>query len=164
MAEDLTLRECIQLAVTTEEIGCKFYERLARKFADDKDIADIFSQLAKDEKAHEKQFKLLLEKVPKEELQPEKYELHQFLRATAISEFFRKDYFKQADEISTPSDALGKALAFEKATLLYYQAIRDVLGENKQLDAIIKAERNHVMAIARVVVTDARFRGLSDSV
>ena len=130
---------------------------------EDKDVADVFSQLAGDEKAHEKQFKKLLERAPKEELEPERYELHQFLRATAISEFFRKDYFKQVDEISTPADALGKALAFEKATLLYYQAIRDVLGENPQLDAIIKAERNHLMAIARIVVTDARFRGLSDS-
>jgi rubrerythrin len=163
MAEDLTLRECIQLAVTTEQIGRKFYERLARKFADDKVVADIFSQLAEDEKAHEKQFTRLLDRVPKQELQPERYELHQFLRATAISEFFQKDYFKRVDEISTPADALGKALAFEKATLLYYQAIRDVLGENKELDAVIKAERTHVMAIARIVVTDARFRGLSDS-
>ena len=163
MAEKLTLRECIQLAVTTEQIGCKFYERLARRFTDDEDVAGVFSQLAQDEKTHEKQFKKLLETVPKEELQPERYELHQFLRATAISEFFRKDYFEQVDEISTPADALGKALAFEKATLVYYQAVRDVLGENKQLDAIIKAERNHVMAIARIVVTDARFRGLSDA-
>jgi rubrerythrin len=163
MAENLTLRECIQLAVTTEAIGSKFYERLARKFADDKDVAEIFSQLADDEKVHEKQFKLLLEEVPKEDLQPERYELHQFLRATAISEFFRKDYFTQADEISTPADALGKALAFEKATLLYYQAIRDVLGENKQLDSIVTAERNHIIAIARIVVTDARFSSLSDS-
>jgi rubrerythrin len=163
MAEDLTLRECIQLAVTTEQIGCKFYERLARKFADDEDVADVFSQLAEDEKAHEKQFKLLLDEVPKEAIQPERYELHQFLRATAISEFFRKDYFERVDEISTPADALGKALAFEKATLLYYQAIRDVLGENQQLDAIIKAERSHVVAIAQIVVADARFRALSDS-
>ena len=163
MAENLNLRECIQLAVTTEEIGCKFYERLARKFADEKDVADVFSQLAEDEKAHEKQFKKLLEGVPKEAIQPERYELHQFLRATAISEFFRKDYFVRVDEISTPADALGKALSFEKETLLYYQAIRDVLGENKQLDAIIEAERNHLMAISRIVVTDARFRGLSNS-
>lgn len=162
MAEDLNLRECIQLAVTTEEIGCKFYERLARKFSEDKDVSGVFSQLAEDEKAHEKQFKRLLEEVPKQELEPERYELHQFLRATAISEFFRKDYFVRVDEISTATEALGKALAFEKETLLYYQAIRDVLGENKQLDAIIKAERNHVMAISRIVVTDARFRGLSD--
>jgi rubrerythrin len=162
MAEDLTLRESIQLAVTTEQIGCKFYERMARKFADAKDVADVFSQLAKDEKAHEKLFKELLDRVPKEESKPERYELYQFLRATAISEFFQEDYFKRVDEIQTTADALGKALAFERATLLYYQAIRDVLGENKQLDAIIRAERNHVVSIARIVVTDARFKGLGD--
>ena len=163
MTEDLTLRESIQLAVTTEQIGCKFYERMARRFADSQDVADVLSQLAKDERAHEKQFKLLLDRVPQEESEPERYELYQFLRATAISEFFRTDYLTRADEISTTADALGMALAFEKSTLLYYQAIRDVLGENKQLEAIINAERSHVMAIARIIVTDAKFRGLGDS-
>ena len=32
MAEDFTLRESIQLAVTTEQLGRRFYEGLARKF------------------------------------------------------------------------------------------------------------------------------------
>lgn len=163
MAEDLTVRECIQLAITTEEMGCKFYNRLARKFADKKDIAEVFSQLAEDEDEHERQFKLLLETVPKKELEPERYELHQFLRATAVSEFFQKEYFKTVDEIATPSEALGKALAFEKSTLLFYQAIRDVVGENQELDSLIEAERKHVMSIARIAVTDAKFRGIGDT-
>ena len=162
MAEDFTLRESIQLAVTTEQIGRKFYERLARKFADDKAVADLFARLAEDEKAHEKQFKLLLDRVPQEDNQPERFEVYEFLRATAISEFFRKDYFKRLDEISTPAEALGNALEFEKTTFLYYQAIRDVLGDSEELDAIIETERHHVMAIAQVFLTDSRFRAFID--
>jgi len=163
MAEDFTLRESIQLAVTTEQLGQRFYEGLARKFAGDKVVAEVFARLAEDEEDHEKQFERLLDRVPQEENQPERFEAYQFLRATAISEFFRKDYFSRLDEISTPAEALGKALEFEKTTFLYYQAIRDVLGESKELDAIIETERHHVMAIAQVFVTDARFSSFSDS-
>jgi rubrerythrin len=164
MAEDFTLRESIQLAVTTEQLGRRFYEGLARKFADDRVVADVFTRLAEDEKGHEKQFELLLDTVPQEENQPERFEVYQFLRATAISEFFRKDYFMRLDEISTPAEALGKALEFEKTTFLYYQALRDVLGESEELDAIIETERHHVIALAQIFVTDSRFGAVSDSV
>jgi rubrerythrin len=162
MPEDLTLRESVQLAVTTEQLGGEYYDRMAKKFSDDKDVSQVFSQLAEDERSHEAQFKSLLDRVPKQEDTSERYELYQFLRATAISEFFTKDYFRKAEGFDSVSEALGSALAFEKATLLYYQALRDVLGEDRQLDAIINAEKNHVVSIARILPTDAKFRGLGD--
>ncbi len=162
MAEDFTLRESIQLAVTTEQLGAEYYEKMARRFSDEKEIVGIFNQLAKDEKVHEQQFKAILGDVPKEEDRPKRYELEQFLRATAISEFFQKDYFKNLEGIDETRDALSRALNFEKATLQYYQAIADVLGENEQLKAIIDAERNHVISLVKIIPTDAVFRGLSD--
>ena len=162
MAEDFTLRESIQLAVTTEQLGAGYYERMAKRFKGEKDVVDIFSQLAKDEKVHEKQFKAILGDVPKEEDRPKRYELEQFLRATAISEFFQKDYFKNLEGINEARDALTRALNFEKATLQYYQAIGDVLGEHEQLKRIIEAEKNHVITLVKIIPTDAAFRGLSD--
>jgi rubrerythrin len=162
MAEDFTLRESIQLAVTTEQLGADYYERMAGRFKDEKAIAEIFNQLSKDEKVHEQQFKSILGDIPKEEDRPKRYELEQFLRATAISEFFQKGYFENLEGVNETRDALAKALAFEKATLQYYQAIADVLGEHKQLKAIIAAEKNHVITLVRIIPTDAVFRGLSD--
>ena len=86
----------------------------------------------------------------------------QFLRATAISEFFRSDSFKDTDAIKDKTEALGRAFAFEKATHQYYQAMRDVIGESSELDAIIEAEKNHVVTLMKVILTDAKFRSLSD--
>lgn len=163
MAENFTLKESIQLAVTTEQLGREFYERMARKFADNNEVAEVFTQLAKDEKTHEEQFIKIAEKVPDEKEKPERYELYQFLRATAISEFFQKDYFKDSDKIATTTEALGKALAMEKATYQYYQAMREVLGDNKQLNAIINSEKQHVLALVKIIPTDAKFRGLGDN-
>jgi len=162
MNEGLTLRKAVQLAITTEQMGADFYKRMERKFGDQENLKMIFGQLVKDEIAHEAQFKVILKSTPEDENEKQQYELYQFLRATAISEFFREDYFTKMGEISGPAEVLGKALAFEKSTLQFYQAIRDIIGENKSLDAIIKAERNHVLALMKVIVSDAKFHGLGD--
>ncbi len=163
MEQDFTLRESIQLAITTEQLGREYYTRMAGKFKDNEEVVGIFTQLAADEKTHEEQFKKILENVPREENTPERYELYQYMRATAISEFFQKDYFKKTEGFDSPTQALVTALGMEKATLQFYKAIREVLGENKQLDAIINMERNHVLALIRFIPTDAKFRGLGDT-
>jgi len=160
MIKDLTLRKAIELAVVTEQMGADFYDRLKHKFANQKELAEIFDQLVRDERKHETQFKTVLESVPEQDIRAEQFEQYQYLRATAISSFFRKDGLKNTDDIETSNDALGKALAFEKATLQYYEAIRDILGEQPQLEQIIDAERSHVVAIMKVIVADAKFRGL----
>ena len=162
MIEKLTLRKAVELAITTEQLGAHFYARMERKFADNNELREIFAQLAEDEKAHEAQFKAILKQVPEDKPEDQHYELYQFLRATAISEFFRSDSFKDIDEIKDGAEALSRALAFEKATHQYYQAIRDVIGESSQLDDIIKAERNHVVTLMGVILSDAKFRGLGD--
>ncbi len=162
MMEDLTLRKAIQLAVTLEQMGADFYNRMERKFSADPNIKEIFSRLAKDEQAHEVQFKEILSRTPEESIAQQQYELFQFLRATAISDIFRQDTFRKTDQIKNGNDALGFALAFEKATLQYYQAIREILEDSPHLDSIIDAERKHVVALMRVIMADARFRSLDD--
>jgi rubrerythrin len=161
MLEDLTLRKAIELAITTEQIGASFYSRLEKKFGDQAKLKQIFGQLVQDERSHEVQFRTILETVPEEAIGAQQYELYQYLRATAISSFFGKDAFKDVDKLDSSDDALGMALAFEKSTLQYYQAIQDILGEQKQLEQIIDAERGHVVALMKVIVTDGKFRGLN---
>jgi rubrerythrin len=160
--QDLTLRKSVELAITTEQLGADFYARMERKFSNQKELREIFAQLVKDEKAHEAQFKTILKGIPEEPIEQQQYELYQYLRATAISEFFRDDAFKNLDSIKTADDALGRSLAFEKSTLQFYQAIRDILGKNQALDEIINAEKTHVIALMKVITADAKFRGLGD--
>jgi rubrerythrin len=162
MFTGLTLYKAIELAITIEQLGAEYYARMEKKFKDESELKEIFNQLAKDEILHEAQFKALIENVPDDEPEKQQYELYQFLRATAISEFFSKDYFKHTDNIKSSDVALGRALAFEKATLQFYEAIKEILGESKELDDIIATERSHVVALMRIIVADAKFRGMDD--
>ena len=57
MLEELTLRKALEFAVTTEELGAKFYERMASKFSGDPDVAGIFAQLGRDEQVHRVEFR-----------------------------------------------------------------------------------------------------------
>lgn len=162
MFENLTVRKAIDMAITTEQLGAEFYARMERKFQKDKELKDVFNRLMNDEKLHEALFKQILEKVPEEKPEEQLYERYQFLRATAISEFFRKDAFVDSDAIKKPADALSRALAFEKSTLQYYEALKDVIGESEPLNEIIKTEKEHVVSLMRVIMADAKFRGMAD--
>ena len=58
--------------------------------------------------------------------------------------------------------ALANAFAMERATLLFYQAIRDTIGADTALDEVITAEKSHLTTLMRVILADAEFRSLSD--
>jgi len=161
MLEELNLHKSLKLAVKTEQIGAEFYEKMAKKFEDNKEVAEIFKRLSGDEKVHEAQFKKFLEDAPTKEGESN-YEVDQFVRAIAVSEFFRIEGFRKPEKIETREDALGAALEFEKATLLFYQALKDNLGEKAPLEKIIQAEKDHIMSLSRVLVSDAKFRGIAD--
>lgn len=165
MLDEVTLRKSIELAVTTEKLGAGFYKTLAEKFRDENELNELFSILARDEVAHEREFRALLNKLPSDEKVDKPDERHQYLAAASVSEFFmgEKGAFRDTGKIKTRDDALARAFAFEKATLLYYHAIKDILGENEILQAIIKAEKSHVVSVMKYLITGAKMRGLSDT-
>jgi len=163
MLEELTLRKIVEFAITTEETGAKFYNRLASKFSQDEAVASLFMQLARDEEVHQRQFAALLAEAPQTYADKIEYERAQYLRAMAISEFFSKaGPVAAADKVTSEADALKQALELEKASLTYYLAVRDELGHSSALDAIIAAEKQHVVRIMKTIVTGARFRSIQD--
>ena len=163
MISNLTLRKALDMAVATEQVGARFYQRMAEKFSNTEKLAGIFNQLAKDEQVHEKQFKEIAEQVPKEEdNRPDDQRMH-YLRAAASSEFFEEGAFEDLGKIRTETDALGMAFRFEKDTLFFYFAVKDSLGQqNEALDKIIEAEKDHVSTLMKVITTDAKFRSLQE--
>lgn len=163
MDQEFTLREAIELAITTEQLGADFYERMTRKFEIDPELKGIFAQLARDEKLHEAQFREILKTVPESEGEAERFEEHEFLRATAISRFFRKGAFRDTDRIEDRDEALGRALAFEKDTFLYYKALDDAFGGSDTISKLAEAERQHVLTLMKVIMADAKFRSLQDT-
>jgi rubrerythrin len=163
MLEQLTLRKAIEFAVTTEDLGAKFYTRAAAKFEADADLGGIFAQLARDEEAHGRAFRALLDDAPKTHDDELDYERAQYLRAMALSEFFSsRGPFAKLAQVSDAASALRHAFEFEKAALGFYRALRDVLGPSKPLDAIIEMEKEHLARLLKVLATGARFRSLQD--
>jgi rubrerythrin len=160
--DNLTLRKALEMAVATEELGAKHYREIAKKFSGESEIARVFQQLAEDEAAHEIQFKKLLNEVPPEKDAVQQEDAGLLLRAAATSQFFDKKALEDTEGITSPDDALTKALAFERSTLFYYQSILEILGESPQLAKMIEAEKSHVTALMRVILSDAKFRGLAD--
>jgi rubrerythrin len=160
--KDLSFSQVIQLAVATEQLGARHYSELAQKFADKQDVADTFRQLAKDEEAHQATFRKLLDQVEGAKVLTPDDDGYYLMRAAASGEFFDKKKADDLSHIQTAEDALTHAVELERSTLLYYHTMRSVLGASPELDAIIAEERSHMTALMRVMIAQARFRGISD--
>jgi len=164
MLNDFTLTEAVEFAVATEEMGERAYTKLAERFATEEEIADVFSRLATDERMHKAQFQALLDQVPPDDDIMTKDEKSRYLRAMAMSEFFRGDtkLIGKLDRTKNLDEALGCVMGFEKATLGYYLAIKDVLGDSDALDRIIEAEKSHIARLMKYILTDEKMKGLAD--
>jgi rubrerythrin len=164
MIEGLTLHKAVEFAVKTEELGQRIYRKLAARFEDEREIAEIFDKLAQDEARHEKQFRSLLPQVSQDEGISNQEARHEYLHAMSLSQFFRGEgsLFGGYEDIGDRTDALVRAFELEKATVQYYQAIEELLGENETLSTIIAAEKDHMMRLLQVLMADAKFRGLAD--
>ena len=149
--KEITLRNSIEMAIATEKLGAGFYGKLAEKFKSDKEISELFSILAKDEKAHEVQFRTLLDKVPAEDKEPTTDQKYQYLTAVSISEFFAGDggALKDVDKIKTRDDALARAFAYGPALLVLDEATSSVDPETERLiqDSIHRLARRQTTLI-----------------
>lgn len=165
MTIEWTPRRAIDFAMTTEELGERFYHRMANRFPSKPEVAAVFRKLAADEDAHRKQFSELLEAVEKERDDLREFRRKEVLRAEVRQQFFSRSAgpFEKADEIETPADALRHAFAFETAAVDYYESLQDVLGDHQVLRHIVEAEKDHVRALMKVILSDAEFRGTGDS-
>jgi len=164
MIEKLTVQRAVDFAIKTEQLGGNFYKKLAKKHADDSELNELFSLLARDEELHEAEFKALKETLPAEERSELSDADQEYLRAIATAEVFygNNEALDPADKIDSRSDALQRALNLEKGSLLYYSAMREVLGSSDVLDGIIQAEKNHMVKVMKYMFTGAKVRGLID--
>jgi rubrerythrin len=166
MIENVTAAKCLEFAMKTEEIGAELYQALAKKFASERELTELFEGLARDEVQHGELVRALYERViPRVRDQAVPAEQQDYLRAMAMSEFFSGDrsLAKDVDGIKSREDALERTLGLEKATLAFYQAVRDVVGADDVIDSLIAVEKRHVVKVMQLLITGAKFRGLADS-
>ncbi len=164
MEVKLTVRHVVQVAVEAEALGAEFYRELAASLAADAEMQEVFTMLARDEEGHEAQFRALQSQLPDGEQGAIGSEQAQYLTTLAAAErlLAGSGLLAQPERIGSTQDALERAYALERATLLYYHGMQDTLGRNEVLDAIIQAEKGHLVQVMRYLVTGGKMRGLSD--
>lgn len=163
MIEKLTPEACVEFAIRTEEIGARMYGDLAARFPSDPELRDLFAALAADEVEHGERFHALRARAGTGNKTISR-EQGDYLLAMSMSEVFDTEKLANpVDAIRSREDALERALHLEKATLAYYQAMRDVLGPSDVLDALISVEKKHVVKVMQLMLTGAKFRGFADA-
>jgi len=148
MIENVTAAKCLEFAIQTEEIGAELYQALAKKFASDRELTELFEGLGRDEVQHGELVRALHGRViPRVRDQAVPPEQQDYLRAMAMSEFFSggKALATDLEGIRSREDALERTLNLEKATLAFYQAVRDVVGADDVIDSLIAVEKRHVV-------------------
>ena len=160
MLEDLTIKKAVEFAITTEQQGSRIYRKLAKRYAGKADLVKLFEQLADEEDKHEQSLIKLRDRVPDEETSTGN-ESFQYLRAMSISEFFAgEDKLFARVDMDNPADVMQRAMGLEKATLQYYEAMRGLTGDDEVLEALIAAEKRHVLSLMRYMITDEKIKGL----
>ncbi|MFO8011555.1 MAG: ferritin family protein [Dehalococcoidia bacterium] len=165
MINEVTLRNCIDFAINTEERGTNFYQQLADRFSDNEEIARLFTRLSRDELNHKQQFTSVLSNLPPENADARPVEKLDYLRAMSTPDFFydKDGPFENLERIADRDDALEMAFNFEKATLAFYQAVEDIFGQNEPLNQIIEAEKLHISNLmTAMMVEGSRFRSVDD--
>jgi rubrerythrin len=166
MIENVTAAKCVEFAVQTEEIGAALYQALAKRFAADAELRELFEGLGRDEAQHRELFRALGERLaPRFRTARVSEEQRAYLRAMSASEVFSaaRGPAQDLEGIRSRDDALERALNLEKATLAYYQAVREVIGADEVIDSLIEVEKRHVVKVMQLLITGEKFRGLADA-
>jgi rubrerythrin len=156
---EMTVKKAIETAIKAEELGITFYSELAKKFLGNQELKTIFELLAKDEIEHKRQFGELLKGINVDS--PFNKSDSAFMAGIDLTSYFPA--LETVNMNLKPSDILRSAFDFEKDSVLYYSAIKDVIGSNPVIDEIIRMEKLHMTQLFKYISTDSKFRGLSDS-
>ncbi len=143
--------EVIQLAITMEEEGVKFYEKYATMA--DVELKEILLEMAEDERQHAKVFKDMYN-----ELNVNEYE-EEYLFSANVQDFFasyakNEGFNRDVSPIDSVKDALRIAADTEKITIAYYKSLLEYASEDviKVLNRLITEEEIHQKKLEKLII------------
>jgi rubrerythrin len=148
--------EIVQMALRIEENGLAFYQAAAPRATDPATRA-IFERLASDEQRHAQLFQTMLTipelDTPSEESYPGEYE--EYLTAFADSHVFNsaETSARQAQAISSASEALRFAMAAEQDSIALYLHLKELVPAHQKptVEKIITEERMHYINLSKAL-------------
>ena len=153
MAEKSPGKEFLEVAIEIERNGFNFYESVARRGLN-KEIKDIFTQLAGKEKEHEHTFRDMLTHIGGY-VAEHPCANYQYVRSVADSNVFTQEQARtlMAKDITTDIEAAEIGINFEKESILLYSEIRGMVPQADQniIDMITNEEKKHLSELMYLV-------------
>lgn len=144
-------REITQMAIQMEQSGYGFYSAAAEA-ASHPEVRKLLEWLSGQERLHERIFRDMLPTIP-EHRPPEEYDGQ---RADFIQSLLDTRVLPDVEggeralaRMASDQEALDFALGFEKDTILFLYAMRDLVpsGQAAQVDRLIEEEKGHVQRL-----------------
>jgi rubrerythrin len=155
MSIQLSGADIIDVAVQIEVRGEGFYRAAAAR-AEGSEARQLFGHLGDEEVRHKRIFQALSPSIVNTEMDPATWdEAEQYIAATVDASFFsRADApIRAIPEAATTDSMLRQAIEFEKQTLLYFYALRDLVHPANRpiLDGVVAEEKSHVRRLAALL-------------
>lgn len=151
-----TIADIRNIAIQIEHNGEATY-RNAAKAASDPDIADVFNQMAEDEKRHAQWFESI---EANRELTEEQREM-EAVGKTILQEMVKDKTFSlekgELDDVDTLHELVNKSLGFEQDTILFYEMLSGFIDDEdtlQQLKEIIAEEKRHFEELGNLSQSD----------
>ncbi len=147
-------RELLEIAIQMEKNGVAFYTTVARNVTEHKAI-EVINWLAQEENSHIKRFEEILSGFKDEELDMPPAELEEYtlyLKALADARVFPTELKAREEAIGIKSerDAINLAIEFEKDSLLFLHAMKEMVpGED--VFAVEELQREEMLHLKKLV-------------
>ena len=150
--------EIIEVAVQIERNGYSFYKTLANSL-NDKDIKELFTNLADEEKEHIKSFQSLYEsfKDYKPDIADDE-EYYDYVNMLAsMNVFTKKEGMDEVlSKIKDKKDALNMAIQFEKDSIIFFAEIKGLVRESERdaVEDLICQEQRHLRRLFSILKSE----------
>lgn len=146
-----SIREVIEMAVSTERSGQAFYQT-ASKLAKENNLKELFRYLAEEEEKHLKTFQNFYNTLnEKPEITPYNWEEAKlYLEVLVDSKFFADPdaAINLAKEAKDELEVIYSAIEFEKDTLLFFYQILEMIKSQELVKEIIEQEKKHIQRLS----------------
>jgi rubrerythrin len=147
--------EAAKIAQNLERNGLSFYQKAAEQ-AKDQATADVFNQLAEDEKDHLAHFEELEEKLQSERRTGSGYsddpDLNAYIDRLLKTQVFgdESDVARLAEQSESDYESLAVGIRAERDAITFYQEMLDFIDSKAAKEAfehILKEERKHLQML-----------------
>ncbi len=154
MDDKFTIQEIIEIAIEIEKNGKSFYQSLSEQ-AGSAQLRDLFEYLSKEEELHINRFEELLKISGGYQISELYYatDYMGYMKAIADERVFKSNLSVNefVKNIKSASEALDKAIGFEKDSILFLYEMQEFLDDKNNkgtIQKLINEEKDHIRRLS----------------